>query len=163
MCPFPGFDFRQKFYGSALSFGHSGPRKGEVRPPKYWNPAVFRGLPSKKQLPPPWSKGGRAGGGLGWARARVKAFGFDSQNCSPTLPQRPRIPDPSQKCSHFLSILSLKLLIFSSGCLPSLSGSRTFPDGLGYKPYVRFHERPMNSLGASRGPLLDNLGSSPKP
>ena len=36
-----------------------------------------------------------------------------------------REPDPSQKCLHFLSILSLKLLIFSSGCLPSLSGSRT--------------------------------------
>ena len=50
---------------------------------------------------------------------------FYSQNCSPTPPQRPRIPDPSQKCSHFLLILSLKLLIFSSGCLPSLSGSRT--------------------------------------
>ena len=38
----------------------------------------------------------------------------------PSLPFRE--PDPSQKCSHFLSILSFKLLIFSSGCLPSLSG-----------------------------------------
>ena len=50
--------------------------------------------------------------------------------------------DPSQKCSHFLSILSLNLFILSSGCLPSLSGSRTLPDGLGYKPYVRFYELP---------------------
>ena len=32
---------------------------------------------------------------------------------------------PSQKCLHVISILSLKLLMFSSGCLPSLSGSRT--------------------------------------
>ena len=143
MCPFPGFDFRPKFYLCAWVCGISGLKNCEVRRPKYWNPAVFRGLPSKKQLPPPWSKGGRAGGGLGWARARVKAFGFDSQNCSPPThprlpnhqilfakllshpPQRPRIPDPSQKCSHFLSILSSKLFMFSSGCLPALSGSRT--------------------------------------
>ena len=41
----------------------------------------------------------------------------------PSLPFRE--PDPSQKCLHVLSIFSLKVLIFSSGCLPSLSGSRT--------------------------------------
>ena len=68
---------------------------------------------------------------------------FKAANFQPRLPSVPiRQPDPSQKCSHFLSILSLKLLIFSSGCLPSLSGSRTLPDGLGYKPYVRFYELP---------------------
>ena len=38
----------------------------------------------------------------------------------PSLPFRE--PDPSQKCLHFLSILSLKLVMFRSGCLPSLSG-----------------------------------------
>ena len=53
-----------------------------------------------------------------------------------------RDPDPSQKCLHFLSILFLNLLMLSSGCLLSLSGSRTLPDGLGYKPYVRFYELP---------------------
>ena len=36
-----------------------------------------------------------------------------------------REPDPSQKCLHFQLTFSLKVLIFSSGCLPSLSGSRT--------------------------------------
>ena len=41
----------------------------------------------------------------------------------PSLPFRE--PDPSQKCLHFQLTFSLKLLIFSSGSLPSLSGSRT--------------------------------------
>ena len=36
-----------------------------------------------------------------------------------------REPDPSQKCLHFQLTFSLKVLIFSSGCLPALSGSRT--------------------------------------
>ena len=36
-----------------------------------------------------------------------------------------RKPDPSQKCLPFLLFLFLKVFIFSSGCLPSLSGSRT--------------------------------------
>ena len=67
------------------------------------------------------------------ARNASMFFQISLQKCSfsapaavPPLPPLPfREPDPSQKCLHFLSILSLKLLMFSSGCLPSLSGSRT--------------------------------------
>ena len=36
-----------------------------------------------------------------------------------------REPDPRQKCLQFLLTFFSKLFIFSSGCLPSLSGSRT--------------------------------------
>ena len=51
---------------------------------------------------------------------------FNTAHFQLRLPSLPfREPDPSQKCSHFLLMFSVKVLIFSSGCLPSLSGSRT--------------------------------------
>ena len=58
--------------------------------------------------------------------------------------------------------------MFSSGCLPSLSGSRTLPDGLGYKPYVRFCELPkyhqilFTKLLSHPAPTTPNPGPEPE-
>ena len=61
---------------------------------------------------------------------------FKSAHVQLRLPSLPfRDPDPSQTCLHFQLTFSLKWFIFSSGCLPSLSGSRTQPRNA----YISFH------------------------